>query len=490
MLSINQISTILPKAKIIGFCDSNAMGITGDSREVKDGYLYAAIKGTVNDGHQYIGNAIESGAIMILCSTVPSELKNGVVYIVVENVSEAVAYCASAFYDYPSRKLKIVGVTGTNGKTTVCTLCYQLFMSLGIKCGLISTIVYRIGNETLESTHTTPDAMHLNKLLALMVENGCQIVFMEVSSHGVVQNRITGIDFAGGVFTNITHDHLDYHITFDNYIEAKKTFFDRLPPTAFALANKDDRRGNVMLQNTSAKRFTYAVHTIADFKGRVLENSFDGLYLELDDTQVHTFLIGEFNASNLLAIYSIATLLGYDKDTILPALSNLKAAEGRFEVIRNNNINVLGIVDYAHTPDALEKVLVTINDIRTRNEQLITIVGCGGDRDKTKRPKMANVAASLSDKIILTSDNPRSENPDSIIEDMKSGIEPQHIRKTLSITDRKEAIRTACMLANHGDIILLAGKGHEKTQEIAGVKYPFDDRATLRNCLDLITNKN
>jgi len=476
--------------QISGKTEIFVYGLTEDSREVKEGYLFAAISGTRQDGHLFIDNAISAGAAAIICEDMPANKADHVCYIQVENSAAVLGCLTSAFYGHPSRFMKIIGVTGTNGKTTIATLLHRLFMQLGYLCGLISTIEYKTGNESSVSTHTTPDAIKLNALLAQMLQSGCQYVFMEVSSHGLVQHRVSGIRFAGGVFSNISHDHLDFHHNFDNYLDAKKSFFDQLTPEAFALVNKDDRRGLVMIQNTSARKFTYAINTFADFKGRVLESSFDGLLLELDDIQLHTFLIGDFNASNLLAIYATAILLGADKDEVLRAISTLKAAEGRFDIVKDPNVGVYGIVDYAHTPDALEKVIDTINNIRTHNEKLITIIGCGGDRDKLKRPKMTAVACEKSDRVILTSDNPRTENPDMILADMKAGIGPQYVRKTLSITDRKEAIKTACMMADAGDIILLAGKGHEKTQEIKGVKYPFDDKEILRDCLALITSKN
>jgi len=455
-----------------------------DSRSVQPNSLFAAIVGTQSDGHTYISSAIQHGATTILCEVMPETLVDSITYIRVENVNVALGIIADNFYGNPSSQLQVIGVTGTNGKTTTATLLYNLFQKLGYNTGLISTIQYFINNQVYDSTHTTPDTIQLNRLLSEMVNEGCSYCFMEVSSHAMVQYRVWGIHFAGGIFTNITHDHLDFHGTFDNYIKAKKSFFDMLPAAAFALVNVDDRNGKIMLQNTAAKQYTYALRAAADFKAKILENSFTGLVLLVDGQEVHTHLIGEFNTYNLLAAYSAAMILLDDKIGILTQLSALKAAEGRFDDVSNRERNITGIVDYAHTPDALEKVLQTINQIRTKNEQLITIIGCGGNRDKTKRPIMAKVACELSDKVILTSDNPRNEDAESIIADMKVGVSPQYSNKTIAITNRREAIKTACLLAKKGDIILVAGKGHEKYQEINGVRHHFDDKEELYMALN------
>jgi len=409
-------------------------------------------------------------------------LHDGITYVRVKNSAAALGIIAANFYDNPSNELKLVGITGTNGKTTTATLLHELFMQLGYQVGLLSTVVNKIGNEAIPSTHTTPNAVELNKLLRKMVEAGCDYCFMEVSSHAIHQHRVTGVAFSGAVFTNITHDHLDYHKTFDEYIKAKKMFFDMLPENAFALVNKDDKNGMVMLQNTKAKPYTFALKSAADFTARILESGFSGMMLHIDKNEVWTKLIGGFNVYNLLSIYAVAVLLEQDKLNTLTAISNLNAVEGRFQYIKSQD-NISGIVDYAHTPDALKNVLGTISEIRTNNETVITVVGCGGDRDKAKRPLMAQIACEYSNKVILTSDNPRTENPEHIINDMKAGVEPQHYKKVLSITNREEAIKTACMLAESNDIILVAGKGHEKYQEINGEKFPFDDLEILKKNL-------
>lgn len=449
-----------------------------DSRKVKKYSLFVAISGTVVDGHKYIDTAVAAGAIAVVCEQFPEKLDDNVTYVKVKNSRFALAWMASNFYDTPSSKLKLVGVTGTNGKTTVATLLYNLFKNLGFKAGLISTVVYKVDKTEIPATHTTPDPLVLNALLGQMVEAGCTHCFMEVSSHAVDQDRITGLDFAGGVFTNITHDHLDYHKTFDNYIEAKQKFFTSLKPGAFALSNKDDRNGSVMLQNSKANKKYYGLKTPADFKCKILENQLTGLLLNIDGTELVTRLIGTFNAYNILAVYSTAILLGEPKMNVLTGISTLNAVEGRFQYIKTGS-KIIGVVDYAHTPDALKNVLENIKSLRTGNEKLITVVGCGGDRDKAKRPVMRKIATDFSDKVILTSDNPRSEEPEAIIEDMKEGMDPIEAKKTISIADRKEAIRTACLMAQPGDIILVAGKGHEKYQEIKGVKHPFDDMQVL-----------
>ncbi|MFB6455168.1 UDP-N-acetylmuramoyl-L-alanyl-D-glutamate--2,6-diaminopimelate ligase [Chitinophaga sp. Hz27] len=459
----------------------NALAI--DSRAITKNDAFIAVKGVHVDGHQYIDKAISQGAIAVICEDLPATLAENITYVQVKDSASASGIIAGHFYDNPSQHLKLVGVTGTNGKTTIATLLFRLFTKLGYHCGLLSTVQNQIGDTVIPSTHTTPDPISLNALLAQMVNEGCAYAFIEVSSHAIHQQRIAGLQFAGGLFSNITHDHLDYHKTFDEYIRVKKSFFDNLPATAFALTNLDDKRGNVMLQNTKARKATYSLHTLADFKGKILENNLTGLIMMIDDTEVHFRLIGEFNAYNLLAVYGTAVLLGQDKADVLQALSDIRGAEGRFDYFISDKDQIIAIVDYAHTPDALKNVLATINNLRKGNEQLITVVGCGGDRDTAKRPIMADVAVESSDKVILTSDNPRSEDPNAIIEQMQAGI-PVHLRKkALSIVDRKEAIKTAIALAGKEDIILVAGKGHEKYQEIHGVKHPFDDKQVLHEMM-------
>ncbi len=478
---------ILYKAGIIEVVGSTNVAITAltfDSRKIEKDSLFVAIKGTQNDGHVYINDVITMGSIAILCEEFPAEVNDKVTYVKVKDTSAALGIIASNFYDNPSEKLKLVGVTGTNGKTTTVTLLFNLFKKLGYKVGLLSTVKNQINNDVQVATHTTPDAIQLNALLKLMVDKGCTHCFMEVSSHAVVQNRIAGIYFTGGVFTNITHDHLDYHKTFDEYIKAKKRFFDLLSSNAFALTNRDDVNGEVMLQNSKAVRKTYSLRSMADYKCKVVENQFSGLLLNIDNQEVWSKLIGSFNAYNLLAVYATALLLKEDKINVLTTLSSLTSVEGRFQYVRTDE-GVIGIVDYAHTPDALVNVLKTIMDIRTGNEQVITVVGCGGDRDSAKRPMMAKIACDLSNKVILTSDNPRSENPDEIIKQMQKGVDVVNNKKTISITDRNEAIKTACSYAKPGDIILVAGKGHEKYQEIKGVKHDFDDMQVLQENLKL-----
>lgn len=472
---------ILYKAGLVdveGSTNVAVTSVTADSRKVEKHGLFVAVRGASSDGHHYIEQAVKTGAIAIVCEEFPEEKNDKVTYVRVKNSSAALGYIASNFFDNPSTKLKLVGVTGTNGKTTTVTLLFNLFKTLGYNAGLLSTVKNQVNNEVIPSTHTTPDAVQLNYLLKQMVEKGCAYCFMEVSSHAVVQHRITGVEFAGAVFTNITHDHLDYHKTFSEYIKAKKGFFDQLPEEAFALSNKDDAHWDIMLQNTKAKKYSYSLKTVADFRCRIVENQFSGLMLNIDGQELWSKLIGTFNAYNILAVYAAAVLLKEDKLNVLTTISNLNAVEGRFQYLRNDS-NITGIVDYAHTPDALSNVLKTIKDIRTGNEKVITVVGCGGDRDAAKRPVMAKIACELSDKVILTSDNPRSEDPEAIIKQMQQGVDPVNYKKTLSITDRREAIRTACSLANPGDIILVAGKGHEKYQEIKGVKHPFDDMQVL-----------
>lgn len=471
----------------IGNIEIVVTSIEFDSRKVTRQSLFIAVKGTISDGHQYIDKAIENGAIAIVCETLPEKINNQITYVLVENSEKALGLISSAFYNKPSSKLKLVGVTGTNGKTTTATLLYNLVKKLGFKAGLLSTVRNYIDDSAIEATHTTPDAVQINKLLNKMVEAGCEYCFMEVSSHAIDQERVAGLHFAGGLFTNITHDHLDYHKTFAEYIKAKKKFFDGLGSGSFALVNDDDKNGKVMVQNTKAKVKTFAVLTSADFKARIIESHFEGSMLNIDNADVWTYFVGKFNASNLLCVYATAVLLGFEKNDVLTALSELKPVEGRFETIRSQN-GITAIIDYAHTPDALQNVLNAINQIRKDNQQLITVVGAGGDRDKTKRPEMARIAVNNCDILILTSDNPRSEEPDSILEDMKAGIDNENRKKMLAIIDRKEAIRTACLLAKIGDIILIAGKGHETYQEIKGVKHHFDDREITKQILNELYN--
>jgi len=448
--------------------------VTLDSRAVKPFSLFVAVKGSVVDGHQYISKAIESGAIAIVCEDLPAEINERITYIQVLNSSEALGHIACNFYDNPSEKLKLVAVTGTNGKTTTATLLYQLTRKLGHKTGLLSTVVNKINDREISASHTTPDSVSLNALLSEMVQQGCEYCFMEASSHALHQHRLTGLKIVGALFTNITHDHLDYHKTFDEYIKAKKILFDGLPHTAFALINADDRHADIMLQNTKAIKKTFALQSMADYKAKVLENGFTGMHLSIGSQDLYTRLVGGFNAQNILGVYATAIELGFNQLDVLTAISVLTAPDGRFQYITTPK-GVTAVVDYAHTPDALQNVLNTIKDIRTGNEKVITLVGCGGDRDRAKRPEMARIAAELSDRVVLTSDNPRSEEPDSIIDQMKKGLDPTGAKKTLAITDRHEAIRLACTLADSGDIVLIAGKGHEKYQEIKGVKHPFDD---------------
>ncbi|GAA4282435.1 UDP-N-acetylmuramoyl-L-alanyl-D-glutamate--2,6-diaminopimelate ligase [Gaetbulibacter aestuarii] len=445
-----------------------------DSRKVEKGDVFVAVRGQVADGHDYINTAINNGALAIVCETLPKDLETGITYVEVEDSSKALAIMASNFYGNPSENLKLVGVTGTNGKTTVASLLYQLFKKAGFKVGLLSTVKVLIDNKELKATHTTPDSITINSHLKQMNDAGVEFCFMEVSSHGIHQNRTLGLHFAGGIFTNITHDHLDYHKTFAEYRNVKKSFFDGLPPSAFALTNSDDKNGSFMLQNTKAKTFTYGLKSYADYRAQILENQLSGLLLKVNDSEVWTRLIGNFNAYNILAVYGTAELLGLGKEEILRLISDLETVSGRFQYVISDD-KITAIVDYAHTPDALKNVLETVNSIRTKNETLITVVGCGGDRDKTKRPKMGHIASALSSKVIFTSDNPRTEDPEAILRDIEAGVEPQHFKKTLTITDRRQAIKTACQMANPEDIILIAGKGHETYQEINGERFDFDD---------------
>lgn len=470
---------------IEGNTDIDVKDVQIDSRKVSEGSVFVAIRGVQVDGHYFINKAIESGAVAVVYDTFPDDRIDGITYIQVDNTNEAVAYIAHNFYGNPSTKLKLVGVTGTNGKTTIATLLYKLFTNLGHKCGLISTVQNHIGENIIPATHTTPDAVSLNALLNRMVNEGCEYAFMEVSSHAIHQHRTTALQFAGGLFSNITHDHLDYHKTFDEYIRVKKSFFDNLSSSAFAISNADDKRGMIMLQNTPAKKYYYSLKTVADFKGKILDNSLTGLQMLVNDKEVHFLLIGEFNAYNLLAVFGAAICLGKQREEVLTALSILTGAEGRFDYMISNK-GIVAIVDYAHTPDALENVLSTIKKLRKGYEQVITVVGCGGDRDKTKRPVMAQSACDLSDKAIFTSDNPRTEDPLQIIKDMEAGLNTAAKRKYIAIADRREAIKTAVSLANDEDIILVAGKGHEKYQDINGVKNHFDDKEVLKEMFEML----
>ncbi|WP_445719458.1 UDP-N-acetylmuramoyl-L-alanyl-D-glutamate--2,6-diaminopimelate ligase [Flavobacterium sp.] len=465
-----------------GTTDIAISKIEFDSRKIELNDVFVAIKGTLSNGHDYIEKALSLGAIAIICEELPSNIVNGVTYIKVKDTNEALAFLSANYFDNPSHNIKLVGVTGTNGKTTIASLLYQLFKKAGYKVGLLSTVKIMVDNDEYKATHTTPDSLMLNYYLDKMIGAGCEFCFMEVSSHGIHQKRTEALQFVGGVFTNLSHDHLDYHNTFAEYRDVKKSFFDSLAKDAFAITNIDDKNGAIMLQNTKAKKLSYALKSYADYKAQILENQLSGLLLKINDNEVWVKLIGSFNAYNLLAIYGVAVELGIDKMEALRLLSELESVSGRFQFIVSD-LKITAIVDYAHTPDALENVLKTIEDIRTKNEQLITVVGCGGDRDKTKRPIMANIASSLSDKAIFTSDNPRTENPETIIEEMEKGVEPQNFKKTVSILDRKQAIKTACQLANPNDIILIAGKGHETYQEINGVRHDFDDLKIITELL-------
>ena len=470
-----------------GDMNVDVKGICFDSRKARPGFLFIAIKGTQSDGHAFIGAAASAGAVAIVAEKLPDELKGSVTYVTVKDTGLALGFIAATFYGNPSAKLKLTGVTGTNGKTTVATILFKLFTSLGYKSGLLSTVENRIIDTAIPTTHTTPDPISINELLVTMLAQGCTHCFMEVSSHAVAQHRIAGLKFAGAIFTNITHDHLDYHHTFESYIRAKKGFFDALPPDAFALINIDDKRGMVMVQNTKAKKATYSLKKIADYKGKIISNTIEGLELEMGNRNVWFKLIGDFNGYNLLAVYATACLLGEESDDVLMKLSSLTGASGRFELVLPGS-KVTAIVDYAHSPDALKNVLETITHFRSGAEQVISIVGCGGNRDRTKRPLMAAIACKYSDKVIFTSDNPRDEDPMDIIKEMQKGVGPSETRKTLVMVDREEAIKTACMLAKEKDIILVAGKGHENYQEIKGVKHPFDDKEVVTRMLKMFSN--
>lgn len=468
---------------VFGSTNVSINKIEFDSRKIKKDDVFVAIVGTVSDGYNFIDKAISSGAKTIICQQLPENLVDGVTYIEVDNSNTALAFMASNFYNNPSENLKLVGTTGTNGKTTVSSLLYQLFKKAGYKVGLLSTVKVLVDDKAYEATHTTPDSLTINHYLQLMNEEGVEFCFMEVSSHGIHQSRTEGLHFFGGIFTNLSHDHLDYHKTFAEYRDVKKAFFDGLPKTAFALSNTDDKNGLYMLQNTEAEKHTYALKTYSDYKAQILENQFGGLLLKLNDHQVWTKLIGDFNAYNLLAIYATSELLGLDNEESLRHISELESVSGRFEYFVSKQ-KITAIVDYAHTPDALKNVLETINSIRTKNEELITVVGCGGDRDATKRPKMGHIASALSTKVVITSDNPRTENPQTIIDEVEAGVEPQNFKKVISIVDRKQAIKTACQMAQPNDIILIAGKGHETYQEINGVRNDFDDYKVVGELLN------
>ncbi|TDQ82863.1 UDP-N-acetylmuramoyl-L-alanyl-D-glutamate--2,6-diaminopimelate ligase [Sphingobacterium yanglingense] len=470
----------VPVIQVEGSLEVEIASVCFDSREVKDGALFVAVRGVHTDGHLFVDKVGAAGAAAIVVEELPAEMLEGVTYLLVNDSAYVLGLVAGNFYGNPSKDLKLVGVTGTNGKTTVATLLFNLFDHLGYQVGLLSTVENRIGDRIIPATHTTPDPVALNQLLREMVEEGCDYCFMEVSSHAVVQQRIAGLRFAGGIFTNITHDHLDFHKTFSNYIKAKKCFFDELDRYAFALTNIDDKNGAVMLQNTFGHRKTYGLQSMADFKAKVIESHFDGMLLQIDGQEVWVKLVGGFNAYNILAVYGAAILLEQETLKVLTALSEITGAEGRFETVRSAK-GIVGVVDYAHTPDAVENVLETIQQLRTGTQQIITVLGCGGDRDRTKRPEMAKVALKYSDKVIITSDNPRTEDPLAIIKEMEAGIPADKKKNTFSISDRREAIRAACHLASPGDIVLIAGKGHEKYQEINGVRHHFDDREELEN---------
>ncbi len=486
MKTIKQLIQKIKDAKVFGNENLSVLHLTYDSRAIGEGSMFFAIKGTQTNGHHFIDEVISKGVAAIVCEVMPNKIDETVTYILVKNSTEAMALIAAEFYDHPSQKIKIIAVTGTNGKTTVATLLFRLFCSFGHHVGLLSTVQNQIDEEIIPATHTTPDSIKINELLELMVERGCEYCFMEASSHAIDQNRVKGLRFEGIIFTNLTHDHLDYHLTFDNYIKAKKKLFDEANSDAFALVNKDDRNGLVMMQNTKATRYTYSLKAMADFKGKIIESDFNGMLLNINEDEAWFRLVGNFNAYNLLAVYGAAFLCGKSKLDIITHLSKIESVKGRFDYCRSSN-GIIGIIDYAHTPDALKNILTTINEIRTGNEQLITIVGCGGNRDAAKRPVMADVASELSTRVIFTSDNPRNEDPEMILDEMQKGVKPIHYKKTLRVSDRKEAIKNAVSIAQKGDIILLAGKGHEDYQDIKGVKHHFDDKEILTEMFHLMS---
>ena len=479
MMKLEEILNGIHVAEIKGNITKEISGLEIDSRKIESGHMFVAVRGTQTDGHAYIDKAIEKGSSVIVCETFPDNIDSDVTYIKVNDTEEVVGKLATAFYGHPTSKLKLIGVTGTNGKTTIATLLYNMFRLFGYKVGLISTVCNYIDDEAIPTEHTTPDPITLNKLLGRMADEGCKYVFMEVSSHSVVQKRIGGLQYSGGIFTNLTRDHLDYHKSFDNYLKAKKTFFDNLPKSAFALTNIDDKNGLIMTQNTKAKVYTYSLRSISDFKGKVLEDGFEGMLMDINQIEVNVQFVGRFNASNLLAVYGSACILGKKPEEVLIKLSMLRPVSGRFETLRSNR-GYSAIVDYAHTPDALANVLKTINDVLDGRGQTISVIGAGGNRDKGKRPIMAQEAVKQSNKVIITSDNPRFEEPQDIINDMMAGLTQEDKRKVVCITDRKEAIRTACMLAQPNDVVLVAGKGHENYQDIKGVKHHFDDKEVIR----------
>jgi UDP-N-acetylmuramoyl-L-alanyl-D-glutamate--2,6-diaminopimelate ligase len=489
MKTLADIIAQVPVASITGDVNIPILSVCFDSRQAWPGSLFVAVRGTITDGHRYISDVVRHGVSAVVCEEMPASIRQDITYIITGNSAKALALICSEFYDHPSQKLTLIGITGTNGKTTTATLLYHLFRKMGYKAGLISTVAYYVDGQRSEASHTTPDPLQLNRLMAQMVEQGCEYCFMEVSSHAIVQQRIAGLQFAGGVFTNLTHDHLDFHKTFAEYLKAKKAFFDHLPATAFALVNRDDRNGMVMVQNTRADAHTYALKTMADYRCRIVERDITGIHLQIDNRDVWMQFIGKFNAYNLLAVYAVAMLLKQKPEEALTAMSTLTPVDGRFEFIRSGS-GVTAVVDYAHTPDALENVLKAIHDILpSPTSQIITVVGCGGDRDKTKRPAMAKTAADGSSRVILTSDNPRSEEPEAIIDDMLAGLDTGNRRKTIAITDRREAIRAACMMAAPGDVVLVAGKGHETYQIVKSVKSHFDDREVVREMFQLVSPK-
>ena len=478
-MKLNVLTELVPLLEVQGSMERDITGVSIDSRRVESGHVFVAVRGTQADGHRFIPKAIEQGAAAIVCEEMPEQRSEGVTYLKVECSEQVVGQLASNFYGRPSQQMRLVGVTGTNGKTTIATVLYNLMRRLGHRVGLLSTVCNYIDGEAVPTDHTTPDPVTLNALLRRMVDAGCDLCFMEVSSHSVVQNRIGGLTFAGGIFTNLTRDHLDYHKTFENYLHAKQQFFDRLPASAFAVTNADDRNGMVMVQNTRAAVKTYSVQQVADFRARILESHFEGMYLEMDGQEVGVQFVGRFNVSNLLAVYAAAVLLGEEKMDVLVALSEMKPVSGRFEALRSPD-GYTAIVDYAHTPDALENVLRAIHGVLEGRGRVITVCGAGGNRDKGKRPLMAQEAVKQSDLVILTSDNPRFEEPQAILDDMMAGLDKEQMRNVLCIVDRREAIRTACRMAQKGDVILVAGKGHEDYQEVQGVKHHFDDKEELR----------